>query len=257
VPAAAVAAAAWVGSRNAGVVVAVAVLFHYLAPHKEVAKAGKTLVRSAAAPPRFRSGIRRRVLWAAATRLGWGGDGMEWVGFVVVVSRILGVVGALVADVARSYISVMCETHAFGSVGAAYRVLLVAVGVWAWGRVLKNNRETAYLVLCNMATLVQQRTDLFDGCAKEFFLKATDPTCVSLLKLEILSYLVNDSNAQVPGGGREEGTRYACQEGIEAQEFTVRVGAETRDTWTPDASIISMSAGAQGCVWPGLSRVGH
>ena len=36
-------------SRNAGVVVAVAVLFHYLAPHKEVAKAGKSLVRSPAA----------------------------------------------------------------------------------------------------------------------------------------------------------------------------------------------------------------
>ena len=69
-------------------------------------------------------------------------------------------------------------------------------GGWR-GRVLKSNRETAYLVLCNMATLVQRRTDMFEGCAKEFFLKATDPTCCALLKLEVLSYLVNDTNAQV------------------------------------------------------------
>mmetsp|Transcript_56869 Transcript_56869/g.133332 ORF Transcript_56869/g.133332 Transcript_56869/m.133332 type:complete len:826 (+) Transcript_56869:127-2604(+) len=64
-------------------------------------------------------------------------------------------------------------------------------------RVLKNNRETQYLVLANVATLVQHRKDMFAGAAKEFFLRATDPTCCSLLKLEILSQLVTEANAQL------------------------------------------------------------
>jgi AP-3 complex subunit beta len=95
-------------SRNAGVVVAVATLFHYLAPRSQVVRSGKSLVR-----------------------------------------------------------------------------------------VLKNNRETQYLVLCNIATLVQTRPDMFEGTAKEFFLRAHDCTCSALLKLEILSQLVNEGNAQL------------------------------------------------------------
>lgn len=94
-------------SRNAGVVVAVATAFHYLAPASMVPKAGKSLVR-----------------------------------------------------------------------------------------VLKNNRETQYLVLCNIATLVQHHRAMFDGMAKEFFLKAHDVTCSALLKLEILSQLASEANAQ-------------------------------------------------------------
>ena len=84
-------------SRNAGVVVAVGTLFHYLAPTSQVIKAGKSLVR-----------------------------------------------------------------------------------------VLKSNRETQYLVLSSIVTLVHTRKEMFDGTAKEFFLRAHDCTCSALLKLEIL-----------------------------------------------------------------------
>ncbi|EKX35531.1 Adaptor protein complex 3 subunit beta [Guillardia theta CCMP2712] len=95
-------------SRNAGVVMSVATLFHYLAPRAQVAKVGKSLVR-----------------------------------------------------------------------------------------VLKNNRETQYLVLKNIATLVLSRPEMFDGSAKEFFLRAHDSTASALLKLEVLSQLVNESNSQL------------------------------------------------------------
>ena len=43
-------------------------------------------------------------------------------------------------------------------------------------RVLKNNRETAYLVLCNIATLVQTHPAMFQPMAKEFFLKVSSST---------------------------------------------------------------------------------
>eukprot|EP00960_Hanusia_phi_P037298 752853-Hanusia_phi.AAC.2 len=95
-------------SRNAGVVMSVATLFHYLAPRAQVVKVGKSLVR-----------------------------------------------------------------------------------------VLKNNRETQYLVLKNIATLVLSRPEMFDGTAKEFFLRAHDSTASALLKLEVLSQLVNESNSQL------------------------------------------------------------
>ena len=64
-------------------------------------------------------------------------------------------------------------------------------------RVLKTSRETQYLVLINISTLVHMRPKLFDGFAKEFFLRASEPSCTSLIKLDILANLVNDSNATI------------------------------------------------------------
>lgn len=62
-------------------------------------------------------------------------------------------------------------------------------------RVLKTTRETQYLVLINICTLVYMRAKLFEAHAKEFFLRASEPACTSLVKLDILANLVNDSNA--------------------------------------------------------------
>lgn len=46
-----------------------------------------------------------------------------------------------------------------------YERLVLKLGIWYGSlvRVLKNNRETQYLVLANVATLVQHRKDMFAG----------------------------------------------------------------------------------------------
>ena len=66
--------------------------------------------------------------------------------------------------------------------------------------------------------LAQTRPDMFEGTAKEFFLRAHDCTCSALLKLEILSQLVNESNAQ-----------------LIMREFNAYIKEASRDTVREDA----------------------
>jgi len=101
-------------SRNAGVVVAVATLVHYLAPHAQVGKAMKGLVR-----------------------------------------------------------------------------------------VVKTSRETQYLVLSNIATLVYTRASLFEGHAKEFFLRASE------------AYLHCPDQARHPRQPRQRDKRHPHPQGVQ------------------------------------------
>lgn len=61
-------------------------------------------------------------------------------------------------------------------------------------RILKNSRETQYVVLANIATMAATRPELFQPFIAEFFVSASEPSFIRSLKLEILTYIASSSN---------------------------------------------------------------
>eukprot|EP01104_Vermistella_antarctica_P016550 TRINITY_DN564_c0_g1_i3.p1 TRINITY_DN564_c0_g1~~TRINITY_DN564_c0_g1_i3.p1 ORF type:complete len:976 (+),score=247.26 TRINITY_DN564_c0_g1_i3:106-3033(+) len=61
-------------------------------------------------------------------------------------------------------------------------------------RLVRSRREIQYVVLSNIATMASGRPEVFASCSAEFFVQSTDVRFVRDLKLEILTYLADQSN---------------------------------------------------------------
>jgi len=61
-------------------------------------------------------------------------------------------------------------------------------------RISRSKREIQYVVLTNIATMVSSRPDMFEGAISEFFITPSDPCFSRNIKLEIITYLVNQDN---------------------------------------------------------------
>ena len=64
-------------------------------------------------------------------------------------------------------------------------------------RLLKSKRETQVIVLTNITTMSAKYRKLFEQHMKSFFVNASDPTNVRLLKLEILTNIATETNISV------------------------------------------------------------
>ena len=64
-------------------------------------------------------------------------------------------------------------------------------------RLLKGKREAQLIVLTNITTMSARHRNLFDQHMKSFFVNASDPTQIRLLKLEILTNIATESNIGV------------------------------------------------------------
>ena len=64
-------------------------------------------------------------------------------------------------------------------------------------RLLKSKRETQVIVLTNITTMSAKYRHLFENHMKSFFVNASDPTSVRLLKLEILTNIATEANIGV------------------------------------------------------------
>ena len=61
-------------------------------------------------------------------------------------------------------------------------------------RISKSKREIQYVVLTNIASMAASRPQLFESFVSEFFISPADPSFCRTLKLEIITYLVNEDN---------------------------------------------------------------
>ena len=61
-------------------------------------------------------------------------------------------------------------------------------------RLLRNRREVAYVILCNIDTFALSHPAAFSPFVKEFFVSHDDPQYIALLKLEILSHIISVTN---------------------------------------------------------------
>ena len=93
------------------------------------------------------------------------------------------------SDRTDGYVYMMLFTLVFQSeVGLVARAMI---------RLLRANKETQYIVLTNIATMALHRRGMFEPYIKSFYIRASDPIHVKLLKLEILTSLATDSNVSV------------------------------------------------------------
>lgn len=61
-------------------------------------------------------------------------------------------------------------------------------------RLMREKRETQYVILNSIAAIAPKRTSLFSNHLKSFFIRAHDPRFVRMLKLELLVMLSNETN---------------------------------------------------------------
>eukprot|EP01120_Amphizonella_sp_Union-15-10_P017775 TRINITY_DN9994_c0_g1_i1.p1 TRINITY_DN9994_c0_g1~~TRINITY_DN9994_c0_g1_i1.p1 ORF type:complete len:1013 (+),score=198.95 TRINITY_DN9994_c0_g1_i1:103-3141(+) len=61
-------------------------------------------------------------------------------------------------------------------------------------RILRNSRETKYIVLSNIATMAVKNPGMFQPYLGDFFVDADDPSYIRILKLDIITSLANESN---------------------------------------------------------------
>lgn len=64
-------------------------------------------------------------------------------------------------------------------------------------RLLRSHTEVQSIVLDNIASISCQNKGTFEPYLKSFFIRTSDPTRVKLLKLDILTNLVTESNVTV------------------------------------------------------------
>jgi vesicle coat complex subunit len=62
-------------------------------------------------------------------------------------------------------------------------------------RLTKFKRENQYIVLTNLITLIKDRPEYFRSELNEFFVLSNDPHFIKILKLEILTLLVEENNS--------------------------------------------------------------
>lgn len=61
-------------------------------------------------------------------------------------------------------------------------------------RLLRSHREIQFIVLSNIATMSAVKPGMFEAFLKNFFVRATDPTFIRLLKLDIMCNIASQSN---------------------------------------------------------------
>jgi AP-3 complex subunit beta len=61
-------------------------------------------------------------------------------------------------------------------------------------RISKSKKEIQYVVLTNIASMAASRPQVFESFVNEFFISPADPSFCRTLKLEIITYLVNEDN---------------------------------------------------------------
>ena len=59
---------------------------------------------------------------------------------------------------------------------------------------IHTRREISYVLLANIATMTNDRPEMFTAYYKEFYIRSTEPTFIKQLKLDILSKLATESN---------------------------------------------------------------
>eukprot|EP00484_Ammonia_sp_Unknown_P027652 CAMPEP_0197037556 /NCGR_PEP_ID=MMETSP1384-20130603/14733_1 /TAXON_ID=29189 /ORGANISM="Ammonia sp." /LENGTH=1385 /DNA_ID=CAMNT_0042467871 /DNA_START=77 /DNA_END=4234 /DNA_ORIENTATION=+ len=57
-----------------------------------------------------------------------------------------------------------------------------------------SKREICYVILANVSTMASERSELFAGFYKDFYIKSIEAGCIKELKLDILSKIATDSN---------------------------------------------------------------
>eukprot|EP00004_Rigifila_ramosa_P023102 TRINITY_DN642_c0_g2_i2.p1 TRINITY_DN642_c0_g2~~TRINITY_DN642_c0_g2_i2.p1 ORF type:complete len:1132 (-),score=298.47 TRINITY_DN642_c0_g2_i2:41-3292(-) len=61
-------------------------------------------------------------------------------------------------------------------------------------RILRNHREIQHVVLSNIVTMAAKRPEMFSPYLKEFFVGANDSLSIRQFKLELITYLANQTN---------------------------------------------------------------
>uniref|UniRef100_F1KVB7 AP-3 complex subunit beta n=1 Tax=Ascaris suum TaxID=6253 RepID=F1KVB7_ASCSU len=64
-------------------------------------------------------------------------------------------------------------------------------------RLLRGPREVQSVVLVNIATICSTNPNMFEPFLKSFFIRASEPTHIKLLKLQVLTSLVSETNVQL------------------------------------------------------------
>jgi AP-3 complex subunit beta len=104
--------------------------------------------------------------------------------------RVLLKAGALLVN-SRSSAVVLAVASLFYHLAPRSECRVVAK---AMVRHLRNTREIAHVMLCNISTMASTHADMFRPYLSDFFVNVTDPLFIRELKLDVMAKLATDSN---------------------------------------------------------------